>query len=324
MIFCILYQNTEKSAYFCCIFAARGNRVPRSECLIRKFIVMYELKYYLDTNAVRSFSPQLKRCGEMGAFTSIWTICEMLGRVLKNPKDFDKIQKNLKEVKDSGICVATKLPMELHYDAFSIIPSVEPFSYEILKLVIILINAKSLEEFLIRVSLHSLDGIVKFIKGIDNATDRFNKSLQTHFDASKSSRESIEEYKEFVANEDKQLTHKRLVEYFVDGFIENSSDVRKMGVYLGFTYEKFKEFLCNAYNGSIDVAIRVIACFVNKKVSYRDRCAKNDDIDMMHLYYLQDDIVLVSNDKMLLDNVNAEFPGRAISNDDFKKIINLV
>ena len=82
---------------------------------------MYELKYYLDTNAVRSFSPQLKRCGEMGAFTSIWTICEMLGRVLKNPKDFDKIQKNLKEVKDSGICVATKLPMELHYDAFSML-----------------------------------------------------------------------------------------------------------------------------------------------------------------------------------------------------------
>ena len=96
----------------------------------------------------------------MGAFTSIWTICEMLGRVLKNPKDFDKIQKNLKEVKDSGICVATKLPMELHYDAFSIIPSVEPFSNEILKLVIILINAKSLEDFLIRVSLHSLDGLL--------------------------------------------------------------------------------------------------------------------------------------------------------------------
>lgn len=73
---------------------------------------MYELKYYLDTNAVRSFSPHLKKCREMGAFTSIWTICEMLGRVLKNPKDFDNIQKNLKEVKDSGICVATKLPME--------------------------------------------------------------------------------------------------------------------------------------------------------------------------------------------------------------------
>lgn len=285
---------------------------------------MYELKYYLDTNAVRSFSPHLKKCREMGAFTSIWTICEMLGRVLKNPKDFDKIQKNLKEVKDSGICVATKLPMELHYDAFSIIPSVEPFSYEILKLVIILINAKSLEDFLIRVSLHSLDGIVKFIKGIDNATAYFNESLQKQVDTLMSSKESIKEYNEFVANEDKQLTHKRLVEYFVDGFIENSSDVRKMGVYLGFKYEKFKEFLCNAYNGSIDVAIRVNACIVNRKVSYKDRCAKNDDIDMMHLYYLQDDIILVSNDKMLLDNVNAEFPGRAISNDDFKKILDLV
>lgn len=103
---------------------------------------MYELKYYLDTNAVRSFSPHLKKCREMGAFTSMWTICEMLGRVLKNPTDFNKIQKNFKGISDSGICVVTKLPMELHYDAFSIIPSVEPFSNEILKLVIILINAE--------------------------------------------------------------------------------------------------------------------------------------------------------------------------------------
>ena len=285
---------------------------------------MYELKYYLDTNAVRSFSPQLKRCREMGAFTSIWTICEMLGRVLKNPKDFDKIQKNFKEVKDSGICVATKLPMELHYDAFSIIPSVEPFSNEILNLVLILIDSKSYDDWLSQVSLHDIDGTLNFINEIDNATDHFNDSLQTHFDTSKSSRESIEEYKDFVAHEDKNLSHKRLVEYFVDCFIEMSSDVRKMGVYLGFTYEKFKEFLCNAYNGSIDVAIRVNACIVNRKVSYKDRCAKNDDIDMMHLYYLQDDIILVSNDKMLLDNVNAEFPGRAISNDDFKKILDLV
>lgn len=298
--------------------------MPRRECLIRKFIVMYELKYYLDTNAVRSFSPHLKKCREMGAFTSIWTICEMLGRVLKNPKDFYKIQKNFIGIKDSHICVVSKLPMELHYDAFSILPSVEPFSNEILNLVLILIDSKSYDDWLLQVPLHNIDGTLNFIKEIDNATDRFNESLQTHFDASKSSRESIEEYKEFVAHEDKNLSHKRLVEYFVDCFIEMSSDVRKMGVYLGFTYEKFKEFLCNAYNGSIDVAIRVNACIVNRKVSYKDRCAKNDDIDMMHLYYLQDDIILVSNDKMLLDNVNAEFPGRAISNDDFKKILDLV
>ena len=260
----------------------------------------------------------------MGAFTSIWTICEMLGRVLKNPKDFYKIQKNFIGIKDSHICVASKLPMELHYDAFSILPSAEPFSNEILNLVLILIDSKSYDDWLSQVPLHNINGTLNFIKEIDNATDRFNKSLQTHFDASKSSRESIEEYKEFVAHEDKNLSHKRLVEYFVDCFIEMSSDVRKMGVYLGFTYEKFKEFLCNAYNGSIDVAIRVNACIVNRKVSYKDRCAKNDDIDMMHLYYLQDDIILVSNDKMLLDNVNAEFPGRAISNDDFKKILDSV
>ena len=298
--------------------------MPRSECLIRKFIVMYELKYYLDTNAVRSFSPHLKKCREMGAFTSIWTICEMLGRVLKNPKDFYKIHKNFIGIKDSHICVASKLPMELHYDAFSILPSVEPFSNEILNLVLILIDSKSYDDWLLQVPLHNIDGTLNFINEIDNATDHFNNSLQTHFDTSKSSRESIEEYKDFVAHEDKNLSHKRLVEYFVDCFIEMSSDVLKMGVYLGFTYEKFKEFLCNAYNGSIDVAIRVNACIVNRKVSYKDRCAKNDDIDMMHLYYLQDDIILVSNDKMLLDNVNAEFPGRAISNDDFKKILDSV
>jgi hypothetical protein len=214
--------------------------------------------------------------------------------------------------------------MELHYDAFSILPSVESFSNEILNLVLILIDSKSYDDWLSQVSLYDIDGTLNFINEIDNATDHFNDSLQTHFDTSKSSRESIEEYKEFVAHEDKNLSHKRLVEYFVDCFIEMSSDVRKMGVCLGLTYEQFKQYLCDNYNGSIDIAIRVIACFVNKKVSYRDRCAKNDDIDMMHLYYLQDDIMLVTNDRMLLENVNAEFPDRAISNEDFKKIIDLV
>ena len=285
---------------------------------------MYELKYYLDTNAVRSFSPRLKQCREAGAFTSIWTICEILGRVLKNPQDFDKIHNNFKRIEESGICVVTKLPMELHYDAFSILQPVEAFSNKILKLVVMLINTKSFEEWLSQVSLCSLDGIVKFVKGIDNATAYFNESLQKQVDTLMSSKESIKEYNEFVANEDKQLTHKRLVEYFVDGFIENSSDVRKMGVCLGLTYEQCKQYLCDNYNGSIDIAIRVIACFVNKKVSYRNRCAKNDDIDMMHLYYLQDDIMLVTNDRMLLENVNAEFHDRAISNEDFKKIIDLV
>ena len=33
---------------------------------------------------------------------------------------------------------------------------------------------------------------------------------------------------------------------------------------------------------------------------------------------------ITENDKMLLDNVKAEFPDRAISNDDFKKIFDVV
>lgn len=284
----------------------------------------YELKYYLDTNAVRSFSPHLEKCRMVGAFTSIWTICELLGRVKKTPKDFYKIQEVFKRINESSICVVSKLPIELHYDAFSILPPVEPFSNEILKLVLILMNAQSHEEWLSQVSLHYLDGTLKFVEEIDNATRYFNESLEKHFDTYKSSKESIEKYKDFVTHEDKKLTHKRLVEYFVDCFIEESSDVRKMGVYLGMSYEDFKEFLCNTYNGSIDIALRVNACIVNRKVSYKDRCAKNDDIDMMHLYYLQDDIILVTNDKMLLDNVKAEFPDKAISNDDFKKIFDVV
>jgi hypothetical protein len=277
----------------------------------------------MDTNAVRSFSPYLKQCRELGAYTSIWTVCEMLGRILNNPKDFDKIQNNFKRISESGICVVEKLPMELHYDAFSILPPFESFSNKILEIVVILINTQSFEEWLSQVSEYSLDEIIDFIEGIDNATIDFNKSIQQQFDKSKSCKESIEEYKAFVACEDKQLTRKRLVEYYVDCFVENNSDVRKIGVYLGLSYEDYKQLLCANYNGSIDLAIRVNACIINKKVSYRECCAKNDDIDMFHLYYVQDDIILVTNDKMLLDNVNAEYPGRAMSNDEFKKILDV-
>jgi hypothetical protein len=84
------------------------------------------------------------------------------------------------------------------------------------------------------------------------------------------------------------------------------------------------DLILKNYDHSIDVALIVSAWYAHKKISYRDKFAKNDDSDMFHLYYIIDDIILVTNEKILRENVNAEFSGRAISNDDFKKIIDLV
>ena len=63
----------------------------------------FEYKYYLDTNAVRSLAPQLKKCKEVGAFISIWSICEMLGHVLRHPDEYGKIRRNFQSIQDSQI-----------------------------------------------------------------------------------------------------------------------------------------------------------------------------------------------------------------------------
>jgi hypothetical protein len=285
---------------------------------------MYELKYYLDTNAVRSFSPHLKKCREMGAFTSIWTICEMLGRVLKNPKDFDKIQKNLKEVKDSGICVATKLPMELHYDAFGIPFPNNTLGSNILGLVALMLKEYSYNSWENNFSKKEYADAREYIIGTDNGSKYFNHCLEKEYNLELLPKESIQKYEEFIKNEDKYLSKKRLIEYYAENLIKKNNNGQNIVNLLGLTYEQVTQLLCYIYDGSIDIAIRVSASYVNRKVSGRDKAKRNDDIDLMHLYYLRDDIMLVTKDGMLLEYVNAEFPGRAISNDDFKKILDSV
>lgn len=79
-----------------------------------------ELKYYLDTNAVRSLAPQLGKCKEVGAFISIWSVCEMLGHILKHPKEYGKIRRNFQSIRDSQIRCIVKMPPELHYGAFGL------------------------------------------------------------------------------------------------------------------------------------------------------------------------------------------------------------
>ena len=78
------------------------------------------LKYYLDTNAVRSLASRLDECVNIGAFISVWTICEMLGHIIKHPEDFGRIRSNFCSIKDSKIRIITKTPDELHYSAFSL------------------------------------------------------------------------------------------------------------------------------------------------------------------------------------------------------------
>ena len=43
---------------------------------------------------------------------------------------------------------------------------------------------------------------------------------------------------------------------------------------------------------------------------------------MMHLYYVQNEIILVTDDRALRENVVAQYPERAISVQTFKCILN--
>ena len=282
------------------------------------------LKYYLDTNAVRALAPRLDECKEIGAFISVWTICEMIGHLIKNPEDFRKIRENFRAITDSRISVVTKMPDELHYGAFSLelLVPVGSKSLDLRKMALLTLDVETYDEWVKKISEYSLLGTYKFVKEIDNATPRINQNIEKQYDTNISPQESQKKYEEFVLTEDKEVTHQRLLEYYVDGFIEKHEDVRMMGVMLKMSYEEFKQFLCNAYDGSIDLAFRVNACVVDKKVSLRQKLKRNDDTDMMHLYYVQNEIILVTDDRALRENVVAQYPERAISVQTFKCILN--
>lgn len=281
------------------------------------------LKYYLDTNAIRSLASCLDECKKVGAFISVWTICEMIGHIIKKPEDFRKIRQNFRAIKESKINIIAKMPDELHYRAFSleILVPISSTSSNLRKMALLTLEVETYEEWMNKISEYSLLGTLNFVKEIDEATPRLNKNIENQYKTDISMEESRKKYEEFVQNEDKELTHQRLLNYYVDGFIEKHEDVCKMGILLGMSYEEFKQFLCKQYNGSIDLAFRVNACMVDEKVSLRQKFRRNDDTDMMHLYYVQNGIILVTDDRKLRENVVAQYPERAISVDEFRRLL---
>ena len=265
------------------------------------------LKYYLDTNAVRSLASRLDECANIGAFISVWTICEMLVHIIKHPEDFGRIRSNFCSIKDSKIRIITKTPDELHYSAFSLelLVPINSTSKNLIIMALQTLEVETYEEWMNKIKECSLWGTYQFVKAIDEATPRLNQNIEKQYNTDISMQESIQKYEEFVQNEDKELTHQRL----------------QMGILLGLSYEECKQFLCNLYNGSVDLAFRVNACVVDKKVSLRQKFRRNDDTDMMHLYYVQNDIILVTDDRVLRENVIAQYPERAISVEKFKGLL---
>lgn len=292
--------------------------------IVENYMGNTRFKYYLDTNAVRSLASRLDECNRIGAFISVWTICEMLGHIIKKPEDFGKIRKNFCSIRDSEISIVTKTPNELHYSAFSL-ELLLPIDFTFRNLMVMALQTlevETFEEWMNKIEEHSLWGTYQLVKTIDEAIPLLNQNIEKQYSTDISMRESKQKYEEFVQNEDKELTHQRLLNYYVDGFIEKHSEVRQMGKSLGLSYEEFRQFLCSLYDGSIDLAFRVNACFVDKKVSLRQKCGRNDDKDMMHLYYVQNGIILVTDDTALRDNVVAQYPERAISVGQFKDLLN--
>lgn len=283
----------------------------------------YELKYYLDTNAVRSFAPHLKKCREVGAFTSIWTICEMLGRVFKKPEDFFRTQKNFRSIRDVKFCVISQMPHELRAAAFDISRPITNAN-KIAKVILLLIEARSYEKWESLITENNLDDTRCFIEEYDQkGTDYLNKVAELQHDKDKTVNES-KEYHLQMKNQEKDKCNARFFKYFAGKELENYLGHDLKGYLTNEMYDFLSDLILKNYDHSIDVALIVSAWYAHKKISYRDKFAKNDDSDMFHLYYIIDDIILVTNDKILRENVNAEFSGRAISNDDFKKIIDLV
>ena len=116
------------------------------------------LKYYLDTNAVRSLASCLTECINVGAFISVWTICEMIGHIIKKPEDFRKIRQNFRAIKESKINIIAKMPDELHYSAFSleILVPTSSTSSNLRKMALLTLEVGTYEEWMNKISEYSL------------------------------------------------------------------------------------------------------------------------------------------------------------------------
>ena len=262
---------------------------------------MKNLRYYLDTNAVQSLGTRLESLPNECVYTSVWTQLELVGAI-KDDDSFRRKTAALRHLSDSGIFIDQIIPGAKKEQAFGCIAPEGgkiPHLYEVIMPMIF--AAGNYEEFWKHIKCQGMEKCVKLIKETDKVTHSFGEQIKSRMDL------RIDDFEEKWTKGDKNELLQDAIDYYAN-LLEKK-------------YHIPKSLLIRAYDHSVDYYMLIHYYYVEQKRYSRNQPAKNDFNDLMHLQYLRNGCILVTDDGGFKDYVNKVVDGLAIGTNQFMKEI---
>ena len=280
------------------------------------------MRYYLETNALRKINSKLQVVREQ-SFTSNLAIFEIISGI--NEKEYSLLKSVISNVTESLINIDWRYPDEIIAGAFPSIGCIEHKKEDLKKLCRILISSFDFTDF--QLKTNELKYGLDYFSNLDKFySTRFIQSTISGIKEIKQGKEKFKKYtimnqiyKDYVDNLIRDISNNCVV--------NNSLTIYSLVQYIANRIDKDlperdKKRIFNSYNGTIKFFVEAFSVFSISLLKDGKIPAKNDWVDIQHILYLQDNdnINLVTEDKLLINLLNKLWPNKVIDSKSLIKI----
>lgn len=256
---------------------------------------------YFETNALRILANRLyDSYFVQNKYTSILSIIELLSGI-KDEKEYQRRRGIIKKVVESDICdrIYPLLPANVITKSFGIPQTVveQNCIVGIIGLIKIVVETTDYNSFINLISQDKeLEEYFYFAQNFDDLSGKYFISLMTDKSKKTNTEVLIPEFKERWEERDFESILHRIVHYYASKISNNMAG------------GKTQAELVDAYDRSINPFLLAVSYYVDQKISLKNTIAKNDSIDLLHLLYIRESDVIVSDDKLLHTILTIAYP----------------
>lgn len=258
---------------------------------------------YLETNALRILANRLHDSNFIqDKYTSVLSIIELLSGI-KDEEEYQRRRGIIKKIVESEIYTHNKihplLPASVIANSFGIPQSVVEKNCVVGIIYLMKIIAE-ITDYNSLINLLSQDKELEehfyFTQNFDDLSGKYFIGLMADKSKDTNTKKLIPEFKTRWEEKDFNSILHRAVYYYASK-ISNST-----------AGGKTQAELVNAYDRSINPFLLAVSYYVDQKISLKNTIAKNDSIDLLHLLYIRESDVIVSNDKLLHSILTIAYP----------------
>lgn len=263
---------------------------------------------YLETNSLRTLAKKLSDPTFIkDKYTSILAIIELLSGV-RNENEYQKRRGIITKIINSDIYnrIHPLLPATILYNAFGCNINDNKVCYGIIRLLKIIDYIPNYSDFMNYIKDGDFNTYFDFTQKFDDLSNVFFIGFMEDKSKDGNTKVLIPEFKARWEDKDFDSILDRLVRYFASKISINIADERSV------------ERLIASYDKTINPFLLATSYYIDQKVSSKDNIAKNDAIDLLHLLYISETEIIVSDDMLINKILSIAYPLNIIKSSDLK------